>query len=133
MKLEVIVFDKETMIAAQEGGATQVELIKDLDQDGLSPDLETVKEVMEVATIPVHVMVRHSNTFQHSDKEVKEMIKYIKELAKLNVPAIVYGSLDEENKVNEKQLQKVLKVTNKLGMKLIHHRAADFARCTVEA
>jgi copper homeostasis protein len=132
MKLEVIVFDKESMIAAQEGGATQVELIKDLDQDGLSPDLDLVKEVLEVATIPVHVMVRHSNVFQHSDEELKEMLKYIKELKKLNVKAIVYGSLDKENKVNVEQLKLVQEAVG-TDMKLIFHRASDFSRNPKEA
>ena len=132
MKLEVIVFNKESAIEAEKGGATQLELITDLDQDGLTPSIETIEEVVNSVNIPVHVMLRPSNTFQHSDKEVKEMVKLIKEYKKLNVPGIVYGSLDEENKVNVKQLNKIQKACGD-DIKLVFHRAADFARCPIEA
>ena len=132
MKLEIIVFDKESALQAEKGGATQLELVTDLEHNGLTPDIETIKEVVSNVEIPVHVMLRPSDTFQHTDKEIKEMVKLIKEYKKLNVSGIVYGSLDEEKKVNIKQLKKIKKVCGD-DIKLIFHRAADFARCPIEA
>ncbi len=124
-KIEVIAWTLKDIIDIQEGGADRIELVVDLDKGGLSPNLLLVKQVAEIATIPVRVMVReHDESFVYDEQTMNKHIKYVKELSKLdNIDGIVFGSLTSDNKINFDQLKSIIKV--KGNMKLTFHRAFD--------
>ena len=117
MTFEVIVFNAHEAIQAEKGGATQLELVRDLELGGLTPSIQVVKEVVNAVEIPVHVMVRTSNVYEHTDAEMKDMLDFIKEVRETDAAGIVWGSLDEDKKINVKQLKEILKEKQQLMLK----------------
>ncbi len=124
-KIEVIAWTLKDITDIQNAGADRIELVVDLDKGGLSPNLLFVKQVSEIATIPVRVMVReHDESFIYDEQTMAKHIKYVKELSKLdNIEGIVFGSLTNDNKINFDQLKSIIKV--KGNLKLTFHRAFD--------
>lgn len=123
-KLEVIAWSLEDAITIEKSGAHRIELVSDINEGGLTPKLELVKKIVKKVNIPVRVMVRDiSSSFVYDKEVMKSHINYIKELAKLNVDGIVFGSLTEKGDINFKQLDEVIKA--KGNLKLTFHRAFD--------
>ncbi len=67
--LEVIVTSPEDAIEAEAGGADRVELVRALEVGGLTPEVATIRAVLEAVSIPVRVMLRESPTLSldHAD------------------------------------------------------------------
>lgn len=123
-KLEVIAWSKKDALLIEEAGADRIELVVDLENGGTTPSVKLTKEVCNVVKIPVRVMIRDTyDSFIYSEKVMKNHLSFIKEISKLNVEGIVFGSLTKENKINFDDLEKVIK--NKGKMKLTFHRAFD--------
>lgn len=124
--LEIIVFHSEEAIIAEANGATQLELVNNLMEDGLTPSEETIRTVVESVSIPVHVMVRPSDTFVHSESEIAAIEKSIAFCREAGAAGIVYGSLTESGTVDEPALQRILNAAG--DMRTIFHRAVDFTK-----
>lgn len=63
LALEVIVLSIEDGVAAEAGGATRLEVVRDIHEDGLTPPRALVEGLLARVTIPLRVMVRPRNTF----------------------------------------------------------------------
>jgi copper homeostasis protein len=61
MVIEVIAQSVADAVAAESGGADRLELVRELERDGLTPPPELVRAVREAVRIPVYVMVRPRN------------------------------------------------------------------------
>ena len=61
--LEVIVQSVEDALAAEAGGADRLEVVREIERDGLSPSLDLVRAISSATRVPLRVMVRESNTF----------------------------------------------------------------------
>jgi len=123
-KVEVIAWTVEDAKRIEAAGADRIELIVDLKKGGLTPPYELVKEVSEIATIPVRVMVRDTwDSFVYSKEVMDSHIKYIESMRDLNIEGIIFGSLDETGKLNLKDLERV--IAAKGNLKLTYHRAFD--------
>ena len=59
-KLEVIVTSAAEAAIAESSGADRLELVRDLDTGGLTPDFATVQAVVAAVSIPVRVMLREN-------------------------------------------------------------------------
>jgi copper homeostasis protein len=64
---EIIVLSVEDGLAAEAGGATRLEVVRDIHEDGLTPDLRLVEQLLTCVRIPLRVMVRPRNTFLVGD------------------------------------------------------------------
>lgn len=123
-KLEVIVLNSEDSVKAQQAGADRLELVSDMEVGGLSPDLDVVKAVVDSVSIPVNVMVRFkADSFVYSEQEFEELIGYLNDVKKLGANGVVFGSLTDDFKVEESQLQTIAE--NLDGMDFTFHRAID--------
>ncbi len=123
-KVEVIAWTLDDAIEIYKSGADRIELVSEMEKGGLSPNLEIVKQVVEIVDIPVRVMVRHTDeSFVYDSKTMSEHIQYINELKKIGPEGIVFGSLTEEGLINFEQLQEVIDAKGE--MKLVFHRAFD--------
>jgi copper homeostasis protein len=90
--LEVIVTSAEEAREAESGGASRLELVSALEQEGLTPALETVREVLASVSIPVRVMVRDHPTFSiASEAEFQTLRARIEEFSRLPVNGLVLG------------------------------------------
>jgi copper homeostasis protein len=65
--LEIIVLSLDDAVAAEEGGATRLEVVRDIHEDGLTPDVRLVEQLLGRVRIPLRVMVRPRNTFLLGD------------------------------------------------------------------
>ena len=73
--LEVIVLSVDDAVQAEAGGATRVEVVRDIHEDGLTPDVRLVEQLLERVTLPLRVMVRPRNTFLVGDADHRAEIE----------------------------------------------------------
>lgn len=72
--LEIIVLSVEDGVAAEAGGATRVEVVRDILADGLTPDVRLVEGLLARLAIPLRVMIRPRNTFLVGDEAHRDEI-----------------------------------------------------------
>ncbi|MBN2795700.1 MAG: hypothetical protein JXR88_09855 [Clostridia bacterium] len=119
---EVIISNMEEGILAEINGMDRVEFAVDMTADGLSPEIEKVKEVTSRLKIPVHVMVRfNSESFHYGETEFQHMLNYIVALKSTNTAGIVWGGLINKAP-NYKQIEMILKIWDR---KFTFHRAFE--------
>ena len=75
IRVEVIAQSVADAVAAEAGGADRLELVRDLDQDGLTPPPELVRAVVAAVRIPVYAMLRPWNRFTLAPGEGERLIK----------------------------------------------------------
>jgi len=123
-KIEVISWNAKDAKLIEEAGADRIELVADLSNGGITPPLEIVKKTCEATNLPIRVMIRDTyDSFVYDEKTMENHIKFIKDINKLNVEGIVFGSLTKDNRINFDDLEKVIEAKGE--MKLTFHRAFD--------
>jgi copper homeostasis protein len=106
--LEVIVTSAAEAREAEQGGADRLELVSDLELEGLTPPLSVVEEVLRGVSIPVRVMLRHNESFAVKDSdELRSLKKYAGELADMPVNGMVLGFVNE-NRVDSQIMNQLL-------------------------
>lgn len=124
MKLEIIATSLNDAKKIALGGADRIELVKNIHEGGLTPDIALIKEVCSNVEIPVYVMLRpHSSSFVYNKKDQKLIFKDLKKIKKTKAQGIVFGALTKDGFIDEKLLKKVIKRKGSLG--LTFHRAID--------
>ncbi|WP_339023050.1 copper homeostasis protein CutC [Spiroplasma endosymbiont of Crioceris asparagi] len=124
MLLEVIAYNLEDVKKINQSNASRIELVRDIDKEGLSPSKELILEACEISNIPINVMVRETwDSFVYSDEEFEKLLNEIDFIKTTAVNGIVFGSLTTENKINEKQLAEVIK--RKEHLEITFHKAFD--------
>ncbi|MHB8581618.1 MAG: copper homeostasis protein CutC [Ignavibacteriaceae bacterium] len=122
--LEVIVTNVDDALNAEKGGANRLEIVREPNQEGLTPSIEIVKRIRDSVWIPMRVMVRDKNTFtDFKFVELKEMSRFINQLSKIDVQGVVVGFLTNEKKINFDAIETVLEYKNNL--EVTFHRAID--------
>jgi copper homeostasis protein len=90
--LEVIVQSVADAVAAEEGGADRLEVVREIERDGLSPPLDLVRAIAQATRLPLRVMVRESDGFTVSGAaELTGLQRYLEALADLGVDGAVLG------------------------------------------
>src|SRR6476659_7771666 len=90
--LEVIVQTVEDARAAEAGGADRLEVVRDINHDGLTPSLGVVRAIQSVTRLPLRVMVRESASFTvSSPTELAALQRAAAELVTLGVDGLVLG------------------------------------------
>ncbi|MGI8746401.1 MAG: copper homeostasis protein CutC [Bryobacteraceae bacterium] len=90
--LEVIVCSVEDAIAAEDGGAGRLEIVRELERGGLTPPLDLVRRILERVSIPVRAMVRESDSFEvENSVELNRLCAAARQIATLPVDGIVVG------------------------------------------
>ncbi len=90
--LEVIVNSLEDAVEAQAGGADRLEVVRDLEVGGLTPDLELVRRIAAAVHIPLRVMLRETGTmFLKNDAELDVLCQNAAELNSLRIEGMVAG------------------------------------------
>ena len=92
--LEVIVCSVADAIEAQKGGASRLEVVRELDRGGLTPPVEMVHAIKQAVDLPLRVMVRESDGYGTSgEAEVRNLCTAAEIFAKLGVDGLVLGFL----------------------------------------
>ena len=94
MILEVIACSVSDAIEAQTGGASRLELVRELERGGLTPSIELVREIKNAVDLPLRVMVRESDGYVTSgEREVETLCEAAAQLSELGVDGLVLGFL----------------------------------------
>lgn len=94
--LEVIVTTIDDAREAVRGGAGRLEIVRALDEEGLTPDLDLVRAIRDLVEVPVRVMVRARNTFDIADPwELDALSVSARAFAACGVDGIVCGWVRE--------------------------------------
>lgn len=100
-QLEIACFNLESAVIAQENGADRVELCAEMKVGGTTPDVEITKQVRELLTIDLNVMIRpRGGNFVYSDVEFQQMKNEILQFKKLGINGFVFGILNENNSIH---------------------------------
>ena len=95
MIIEVCAESYEYAVKAEKAGADRIELCKDLQLDGLTPDYESAKRTIDTLDIPVFILIRpRGGDFIYSHEEFELMKRDILRFRKMGCKGIVSGVLN---------------------------------------
>jgi len=121
--LEIIVCSVADAIAAEQGGATRLEIISCFDLGGLTPTLALVREISGAVKIPLRVMLRESVSFEvNDDEERHKLCLKAREMSEMAVDGMVLGFLRNQQ-IDADLLERVLKCAPNL--RVTFHRAFE--------
>lgn len=123
-KLEIACFNLDSAIIAQENGADRVELCAEMEVGGTTPDYEITKQVRDLITIDLNVMIRpRGGNFVYSDAEFQQMKNEIIQFKEIGVNGFVFGILTENNSINSIQNTELVELAKPFPCTF--HRAFD--------
>src|ERR1043166_2123370 len=98
-------------VEAQKGGASRLEVVRELDRGGLTPSIQLVQAIKDAVDLPLRVMVRESDGYGtrndnfgarddgygvRNEAEVERLCVAAREFAKLRVDGLVLGFLKKD-------------------------------------
>lgn len=117
---------------AEELGADRIELCDNLKDDGTTPSYGTIKLAEDTLAVDIVVIVRpRGGNFVYSEEEIRIMEEDIEICKKLKVQGVVIGALTEENKIDEKAMERLIEKAGDL--KITFHMAFDMIDDKLEA
>jgi copper homeostasis protein len=132
MLIEVVVYNIESAMKAQEGGADRVELCDNPGEGGTTPSAGTIESVRQNLNIDVYVMIRpRGGDFCYSNYEFHAMKRDISQCQKSSVDGLVFGILNPDGSMDKKRCQEL--IARSRPLKVTCHRAFDMARDPFEA
>jgi len=125
--LEIAANSLASALAAQEGGASRIELCAALEVGGLTPSYAQIALTRERVRIPIYVLIRpRTGDFVYSDTEFETMQRDIETCASLGCDGIVIGALDENGAVDVDRCRALITAAG--GRGVTFHRAFDMSR-----
>ena len=134
--LEACCQSAQDALTAQNHGASRIELCEDLECDGLTPSLDTIRETLRSVSIPVNVLIRvRAGNFVYDKDEIAKMCLSIGEIrdlrvvtddengAERKVNAVVIGALTEEGELDIPAVKEMMDAAG--GLPITFHRAFD--------
>lgn len=130
--LEACVDSVESAVAAEQGGASRIELCSDLLEGGLTPGPGMMRVAREAIEIPIMVMVRpRGGDFCYSDFEYRAMLHDIAAAKEAGANGVVLGILRPDGTVDAERTRAAMEVAGPL--EVTFHRAFDMTRDPFEA
>jgi copper homeostasis protein len=132
MTIEIVVYNIESALKAQEGGADRLELCENPAEGGTTPSYGTIEVVRQNVSIDVFVMIRpRGGDFCYSGYEFHAMKRDIVQCQKLGVDGLVFGVLNPDGTLDKKRCKELINQCRPL--KATCHRAFDMTRDPFEA
>ncbi|MEO8412978.1 MAG: copper homeostasis protein CutC [Ginsengibacter sp.] len=127
MKLEIIGFNLESCLIAQEAGAHRIELCDNPTEGGTTPSYGFIKAAREQLSIELYIMIRpRGGDFLYSDDEFEIMKADILVCKQLGCDGIVTGMLTLDGNVDMEKCKELIALAYPLGVTF--HRAFDRAK-----
>jgi copper homeostasis protein len=122
--IEGCVDSVEAALAAEQGGASRLELCDNLSVGGTTPSAELVAAVTARVGIPVFVMIRpRAGIYVNTEPELEHMRRDIDALARLGADGIVFGVLDARGQIDAGRTRELVDRARPLPVTI--HRAFD--------
>ncbi len=132
MIIEIVVYNIESALKAQEGGADRIELCDNPGEGGTTPSVGIVEVVRRNVTMDVFVMLRpRGGDFCYSNDEFHSMKRDLIQFQKLSVDGFVLGILNPDGTIDKKRCKELIDKAKPL--KVTCHRAFDMTRDPMEA
>ncbi|MBX3408874.1 MAG: hypothetical protein KF859_03200 [Phycisphaeraceae bacterium] len=115
-------------------GADRIELVAELETEGLTPPADLVRAVRAAVghAVPIVAMARpRAGDFLYDDAEFTNLCREAQALASLPVDAVVSGVLTPTSHVDRRRLRTLVDACG--GVPVVLHRAFDFAPDPAEA
>ena len=121
---EACVESTDQAVNAERNGANRIELCKNLNLDGLTPEIHVIQNTMKSVNIPVKVMIRpRPGNFIYSHNEIKSMEQDIDLCKRLNVPEVVIGILTGSGNIDTIIAKRL--ASQAFPMAITFHKAID--------
>ena len=132
MVVEVVVYNIESALKAQDGGADRIELCDNPGEGGTTPSSGVIEIVRQNLSIDVYVMIRpRGGDFLYSNYEFHAMKRDIVQCQRLSTDGVVFGILTADGRIDKKRCQEL--IARARPLKVTCHRAFDMARDPFEA
>ncbi len=124
MIIEICANSYQSAVNAEKAGAHRIELCSELGVGGITPSYGLIKQVTDVLTIPVYVLIRpRSGHFVYSEMELDIMKKDILLCKDLGCFGIVSGVLKSDNSIDIEKTNELIELARPLSFTF--HRAFD--------
>ena len=132
MIIEIAVYNIESALRAQEGGADRIELCDSPGEGGTTPSYGTIEVVRNNTNLDVFVMLRpRGGDFCYSNDEFYSMKRDLLQCQKLSVDGFVFGMLNPDGTIDKKRCKELIDKARPL--RVTCHRAFDMTRDPFEA
>ena len=132
MIIEIVVFNIESAINAQLGGADRIELCDNPGEGGTTPSFGIIEQTRKNLNIDVFVMIRpRGGDFCYSDHEFAAMQRDIEMCKQLKVDGVVFGILTSDGRIDRERNKRLIELAR--PMKVTCHRAFDMTLDPFEA
>jgi len=127
MTIEIVVYNIESALKAQEGGADRIELCDNPGEGGTTPSFGTIESVRQNVNLDLFVMTRpRGGDFHYSNYEFHCMKRDIDQCQKLSADGVVFGILNADGTLDKKRCKEL--IDRARPMKVTCHRAFDMTR-----
>ncbi|MBK5279106.1 MAG: copper homeostasis protein CutC [Bacteroidia bacterium] len=132
MICEIVVYNIESALKAQEGGADRIELCDNPGEGGTTPSYGTIEAVRQNVSLDVYVMIRpRGGDFHYTNYEFHCMKRDIAQCQKISVDGVVFGILNPDGTLDKTRCKELIAKARPL--KVTCHRAFDMTRDPFEA
>lgn len=122
--LEACVDSVESALAAQEGGASRLELCGNLIIGGTTPSPCLFQEIRRLSDIRIHVLIRpRFGDFCYSDHEFAVIRQEVAAFRKLSADGVVIGVLKPDGTLDMERMKVLMEEAGEMSVTL--HRAFD--------
>lgn len=129
---EIVVFNIESAINAQKGGADRIELCDNPAEGGTTPSFGVMEIVRQAVSMDVFAMVRpRGGDFVYSAFEYYAMKRDIEMCKRASMDGVVLGILKPDGTLDKDRCKKLIDAAR--PMKVTCHRAFDVTRDPFEA
>jgi len=125
-KLEVIAFNIESCLLAQQSGAHRIELCDNPGEGGTTPSIGMIKAARQKVSIELFPIIRpRGGDFLYSDDEFDIMKEDILQCKKIGCDGVVIGLLHADGTIDKTQTSQLVNLA--YPMSVTFHRAFDRA------
>lgn len=122
--LEACVETFEQALAAEQNGASRIELCDRLDLGGTTPHFELIEKVLKNLKIPAMIMVRpRGGNFLYNEAEFLFMQQEIKLLKEMGCYGVVFGLLTPSGEIDVERTKTLTEMAR--PMQVTFHKAFD--------
>ena len=117
----------DAVSAVLAGGASRIELCQRMDSDGLTPEMEQIREARSAFQLSLLAMIRpRAGSFQYSSEEVHLMRQQITASAEAGASGIVLGLLDRSGlHIDQENIHHLVEFSHEFTLSVTFHRAFD--------
>jgi len=124
--LEVCANSVASALAAQDGGASRVELCDNLHEGGTTPSFGQILMARKLLHIKLYVLIRpRSGDFLYDDTEFEIMQADIRNCVEAGCDGIVTGILKADGTIDKERNLELVRLAKQWGLGVTFHRAFD--------